>query len=469
MLSFHDAPVRLCDGIGRREWLRAGGLSLAGLSLPQLWQARQASAATTATADAGFGRAKNCIVLFMIGGAPQHETWDPKPDAPQEVRGDLKPIASKTPGLSVGELMPLTAGLTDKIAALRAMSTGDNAHSSSGYWMLTGRPHSPTNSENARPGAPNDAPCLGTLVQQLRASGQALPSSVVLPDHIWNTGGIPWPGQDGGFLGKTADPWVMHCDPSAANFDVPGLMLPAEVPPVRFDQRWSLVQQVNRHMDTVERTSPLPRWGGLNQQAFDLLRSPQARRAFALDQEPAAVRDRYGRHRFGQSVLLARRLIEAGVSLVHVNWPRGKEDKDVNPVWDTHSENASRLKTALMPPMDQAYSALLEDLHQRGMLDETLIVWMSEFGRSPKINSMAGRDHWGYVFSAALAGGGVRGGQAIGASDALGGHPKDGRHEPQDLTATILHALGVSPETLIHDRLGRPLPASTGEVIRGIF
>jgi hypothetical protein len=261
----------------------------------------------------------------------------------------------------------------------------------------------------------------------------------------------------------------MHCDPSAANFDVPGLMLPAEVPPIRFDGRWSLMQQVNQRLESVERTSPLPRWGGLNQQAFELLRSPQARRAFALDQEPAAVRDRYGRHRFGQSVLLARRLIEAGVSLVHVNWPRGKEDKDVNPVWDTHTENGSRLKTALMPPMDQAYSALLEDLALRGLLDETLIVWMSEFGRSPKINSLAGRDHWGYVFSAALAGGGVRGGQVIGASDALGGHPKDGRHEPQDLTATILHSLGVSPETLIHDRLGRPLPASTGEVIRGIF
>ena len=233
----------------------------------------------------------------------------------------------------------------------------------------------------------------------------------MLPEHIWNTGGIVWPGQDGGFLGRAADPWLILCDPNAPDFQIPGLAPPADVPPLRLQARLSLLEQVNRGLDAAESGPAVERFDARSRQAFDLLRAGQARAAFDLDKEPPALRDRYGRNRWGQSVLLARRLVEAGVSLVQVNWTRAADDTNDSPAWDTHNKNAERCKTALMPMMDLAYSALLEDLDDRGLLDETLVVWMGEFGRTPKINGGGGRDHWGHVFSVALAGGGVRGGQ----------------------------------------------------------
>jgi hypothetical protein len=463
MLRIQDRGARLCDGLSRREWLRAGGLGAFGLSLPGLLQAQ---AEHPADAPGSFGRAKSCILLFLLGGPPQHETWDPKPDAPPEVRGDLKPIATNVPGIQVGELMPRTARHLDKICVLRALCTNDNAHSSSGYWMLTGVPHQPTNTENAKPGAPNDWPCLAALAQRLRPARGGLPAAVTLPEHIWNTGMISWPGQDGGFLGRSADPWLIHCHPESPDFQIPGLGLPAEVPPVRLDGRRSLLEQVNRHLDEAERGPAAARFDVRSRQAFDLLRAGRARRAFDLDGEPAAMRDRYGRNRWGQSVLLARRLVEAGVSLVQVNWTRMPGDTNDSPAWDNHQRNAQRLKNNLMPPMDLAYSALLEDLEARGLLDSTLVVWMGEFGRSPRINPAGGRDHWGHVFSAALAGGGVRGGQVLGASDRLGGHVREGRVQPQDLAATIFHCLGYAPHTEVHDALGRPIAISRGTVLR---
>jgi uncharacterized protein (DUF1501 family) len=225
---------------------------------------------------------------------------------------------------------------------------------------------------------------------------------------------------------------------------------------------------MNRQFDAAT-DSRIRRWTGWQEKAIDLLRTDEARRAFAVDAEPEAVRDRYGRGRFGQSLLLARRLVEAGVSHVQINWTRGEDDENVAPAWDTHVKNAERLKKALMPPMDQAYSALLEDLADRGLLEETLVVWMGEFGRSPKINAAGGRDHWGHVFSVALAGGGVRGGTVYGSSDRQGGFPLEGRVEPQDLTATVYHCLGLSPETPIHDKFGRPLAISTGRPIDAIL
>jgi hypothetical protein len=262
---------------------------------------------------------------------------------------------------------------------------------------------------------------------------------------------------------------MLTCDPSQRNFQVPGLVLDAAVPRLRFQERCALLDAVNRHLDDIDRGNAVGRFTTQSQQAFDLLRSSRARRAFDLDREPPALRDRYGRHRFGQSVLLARRLVEAGVSLVQVNWTRAADDGMANPVWDTHTHNSERLRTALMPPMDQAYSALLEDLSARGLLDETLVVWMGEFGRTPKINAAGGRDHWGHVFSVALAGGGVRGGVIHGASDRSGGFPQDGLVQPQDLAATIFHCLGFNPDADLRDPLGRPVAVSNGEVIRQIF
>ena len=463
----------------RREWLRIGSLSSLGLSASQLL-ANQANAQSTVTPaviaalqakgiSGSFGKAKRCIVLFMLGGPPQHETWDPKPEAPAEIRGDFKPIATSTPGLQVGELMPQTAKWTNHIAVLRAMATDDNAHSASGYWMLTGNPHSPKNAENSLPGPPNDWPCMAAVVRHLKGDAGPLPGSIRLPEEIWNTGRLLWPGQDAGWLGSHADPWLVNCDPNAPDFRIPDIALPAELTSERFAQRRDFLSQLNRSLDKMQSSPQLQRWGAWQSKAIDLIRTKETQNAFSIEQESQATRDRYGRNRFGQSVLLARRLVESGVSLVQVNWTRWKDDPDNAPAWDTHAKNAERLKTVLMPPMDQAYSALLEDLHQRGMLDDTLVVWIGEFGRSPKHNPSGGRDHWGHVFSGALAGGGVQGGAVYGASDRQGAFPLDGRVEPQDLTATVFHCLGFPPNTEIHDRLGRPLAISKGSPIEAIL
>ena len=335
--------------------------------------------------------------------------------------------------------------------------------------MLTGHPHAPMNQENALHGPPNDWPCVGAVVRHLRGDSASLPGAVRLPEEIWNTGHIVWPGQDAGWLGNNADPWLLTCDPNKPDFQVPDLSLPGDIPALRFDRRRSLLASVNQHLDSVNRDRVVERWSGLQTKAFDLLSSSDARRAFGIQAESEATRERYGRNRFGQSVLLARRLVESGVSLVQVNWTRWEEDTTGAPAWDNHSDNAKRLKTVLMPPMDLAYSALLEDLEQRGMLDDTLVVWMGEFGRTPKINAGGGRDHWGHVFSAALAGGGIQGGTVHGVSDSQGAFPASGRVDPQDITATIFHCLGYRATTEIHDQLGRPMVISKGNPIGEIL
>ncbi|RCS47617.1 DUF1501 domain-containing protein [Bremerella cremea] len=468
MLSFMGKSPKLCDQLSRREWLRLGGLSAFGLSSGALCSAQASEKRALGKTTGSFGKAKRCIVLFMLGGPPQLETWDPKPAAPKEVRGEFGTTATATPGYHVGELMPLTAKLTERIAVLRAMATDDNAHSSSGYWMLTGRHHSPKGQENALPGAPNNWPSLPAVVRHLKGDRTSLPGAIRLPEEIWNTGRIVWPGQDAGWLGDHADPWLVTCDPNKPDFHVPDIGLPVEISPERFAQRNALRGFMNEHFRSLAST-PVQRWSNWQHKAVELLGSPGTQAAFALDQEPETLRDRYGRNRFGQSVLLARRLVEQGVSLVQVNWTRGEDDDNVAPAWDTHAKNAQRLQNALMPPMDQAYSALLEDLEDRGLLEDTLVVWMGEFGRSPKINGQGGRDHWGHCFSVALAGGGVRGGTIHGQSDRQGGYPLDGRVEPQDLAATVFHCLGIEPETMIHDPFGRPLAITTGKPVDAIL
>jgi hypothetical protein len=453
----HGFP--LCDGLTRRDWLRVGSVGLGGLSLPGLLRAQDATATNR--------RAKAVIVFGLIGGPPQHETWDPKPLAPAEIRGEFGTIPTRTPGLSVGELMPRTAQLTDKIAVLRAVVTNDNAHSSSGYQMLTGVPHVPLNQESATPKPPNNWPALGAIVRAIRSDQGRLPAAITLPEHIWNDGNFPWPGQDAGLLGTRYHPWLIHCDPSQAHQRIADFTPPHEVPALRLSGRRSLLEQVDQHFDRGERSGVVSSYSLYEQRAFDLVSSSAARRAFELDQEPPAVRDRYGRSRFAQSVLLARRLVEAGVSLVQVNWTRIKDQPNQGG-WDTHAQHNAALKNLLMPIMDRCYSALLEDLQVRGMLDDTLVVWFGEFGRTPRFNGAAGRDHWGHVFSLALAGGGIRGGVVHGASDRNGAYPVDGRVEPRDLLATIFHCLGHHPDTEMRDTLNRPLPITRGQVIQAI-
>ncbi len=469
MLHLLGPGVRLCDGWSRREVIRVGGLGLlgAGLNLTDLQRVRANADSRTTTASS-FGRARSCIVLFLMGGPPQHSTWDPKPDAPAEVRGDFRPIATTVPGLSISELFPRTALVADKICLLRAVSTGDNAHSSSGYYMLTGRPHQPMNFENANPGAPNNAPSLGATLGRITRSHDGLPASVTLPHRIFNTDGSVWPGQDAGFLGRAADPWLLNARLTSSGYAIQEFDLPPDIDPLRIRRRRDLMGGIHRMLDTLDRDPTSASFDQQSRQAFDLLGSSGTRQAFRLEEEPELNRDRYGTTPFGQSVLLARRLVEAGVRLVQVNWYRGADEPPANPCWDSHTGESARLRDVLVPPTDRAYSALIEDLDRRGLLDETLVVCMAEFGRSPRLDGNGGRNHWGSVFSVTLAGGGIRGGQVYGSSDRIGAYPMEGRVRPEDLSATIFHCLGYAPETEFQDPLGRPHPISRGEVLHTI-
>ena len=483
MITLRGQGPKLCDGVTRRDMLHVGSLATLGLSLPMLSgtpllgapvsgatppDARQPRTAIENSIVRSNGKAKSCILLMLMGGPPQHSTWDPKPDAPAEVRGEIGPIDTRVPGMRFGELMPGLAKVADKLCVLRAVSTGDNAHSSSGYYMLTGRPHAPMNRENANPGAPNDWPSSAAVVRKLAGDG-AMPGAVRLPMHIFNTDGSVWPGQDAGFLGRVTDPWLFRCQPASPTYHIPEFHLPAEVSVERMNGRQSLLREMNRQLDAAARGGRIGHYDALTQRAFELLSSPQARRAFQLDLEPEPVRQRYGMTQFGQSTLLGRRLVDAGVKLVQVNWFRGPEEPSDAPCWDSHARETDRLRKVLIPPMDQAFSALVEDLDRSGKLDETLVVCMAEFGRTPRFNGAAGRDHWGPVFSIALAGGGIRGGMIWGASDRIGGQPKDGMVKPEDITATIFHCLGYEPSTSFSDLQGRKLAISHGEVIHPII
>lgn len=459
MLTLQDDSPSL----NRRAFLHVGGaMGLSSLGL------REALAASGNRPR----RAKSVIVLFMAGGPPQHDTWDPKPEAPANIRGDLGSIRSSQRGLRVGELMPRLAKQAHRWSVLRAVRTEDNAHSASGYYMLTGRPHQPKGQENATPKAPNIWPSIGAIANRLLPRRSALPGTVTLPEHIWNTGMIPWPGQDAGFLGRTADPWLLHCDPSQPGFRISGMARPKDVTQLRLKNRLSLRQQLDQHVGRYANLQDLGEvkthdiW---SRTAVDLIGSHKTRQAFNLDEEPRALRDRYGRHRFGQSALLARRLVEAGVSLVQVNWTRAEDGTNDSPMWDTHRRHTHWMKHSLMPPMDAACSALIDDLDARGLLDDTLVVWMGEFGRTPKINPNGGRDHWGNVFSVAMTGGGVKPGIVHGSSDPIGAEPRDGVVRPEDIAATIFHCLGVSEEATITDHQGRPHPIATGSPIKAIL
>jgi hypothetical protein len=431
-------------GMRRREWLRVGGLSALGLSLSRLCGG-SAGAAQAATANsASFGRAKSCILLFLSGGPPQHDTFDPKPDAPLEIRGTFRSIATSVPGLNFCETLPHTAQIAHRLAVVRSMTTDINAHSTSGAFMLTG--YAPqTKAENV-PAGPKDWPSIASVVGTLKPSTRTPLSSVVLPELIHNNGNITWPGQNGGFMGAAWHPMVMKCDPTQQPMHIEGMSLVEGVTSVRLSERFDLLQQFDAHFREGAKSAAMEESERMHQKAFDVLHSDASRRAFEIERESAALRDNYGRHKFGQSVLLARRLVEAGVRLVQVNWPREANDENVsNPLWDTHQNNAGRVRDVLCPQFDRTFATLIADLQSRGLLDETLVVVMAEFGRSPKINAAGGRDHWGSCFSVVLAGAGIEGGQIVGASDRLGAFPASRPVHPPDLAATIFHLLGLDP------------------------
>jgi hypothetical protein len=414
-----------------------------------------------AAAPGGFGRAKSCIVVFMWGGPSQLDTWDPKPEAPIEIRGSFKAIATKVPGISISEHFPLLAARTDRLTIIRSMTHDDPAHLSSAHRTLTGHLAPKPFSDADGPG-PNDSPHLGALVGRFRprAADGALPAAVTMPwtvAHPAAPGGRA-PGQDAGWLGKAHEPFRIEGDPNAPGFQVEGLSLPTGVDSERFARRRGLLSA---------QTAPEPAipWDTFQTRALDTLTSARTRFAFDVEKEPPKLRDKYGRHIHGQCLLLARRLVEFGVPLVTVNW-----HDDGQNFWDTHGENFHHLKNRLMPPADQGFAALLDDLEARGMLDSTLVVWVGEFGRTPRTtNGGTGREHWPRCYSAVLAGGGIRGGQVFGASDRWAAYPARDPVSPDDLGATILYALGIDPRQQLKDALGRPMPINLGQPLTGLF
>jgi hypothetical protein len=457
MLTIPGSPLRLCDGISRREFLQIGGLGTAGLALPELFRARS-QAAAPGPAATGTGRAKACILLFMGGGPPQMDTFDLKPDAPAEVRGQLRPIATRVPGLHISEQMPLMAQQMHRCALIRTVSDEYNggAHGQSVYLALTGHKSPRVQGDDVRPN-PSDYPCMGSAVARLRGGDHPLPPFVWLLDMHRRS----FAGEGGGFLGQTCDPFRILQDPNRPDFRVQALAPTREVALDRIGGRRGLLDQLRRQGDTVVGQRTLD---AHQERAFNMILAPQTRTAFDLSAEPARVRERYGRHKFGQGTLLARRLVERGVPLVTVYW----NGEEVPGGWDLHYRNYQYLPI-LMPQLDRAFSALLDDLADRGMLDDTLVVWMGEFGRAPLIEREGGRGHWARCYSVVLAGGGVRAGVVHGRSDRHAAYPAADPVTPQDLVTTIYHCLGIGTNTELTDALGRPLRLCQGEPIRGVL
>ncbi len=440
-----------------------GGISALASCLPGLLgsKANGASAVEQPVNARMFGRAKQVIMLFLSGGPPQHETFDPKPLAPAEIRGPFKPISTNVPGIQFSELLPRTAARADRLAVIRSMFTNNNIHGGSGYWVLTGRPMLTGDGEVA---LPTDWPNMASIVKRFRPS-ERVPalSAVSLPELFIGNGGNIESGQFGGILGPQYSPELIECRPAEPNSPLGGLYA-SQIPVRQIRQRVALLDALGQTFDRNPRSAVVEFQEGLQRQAFDLLTTGGAREAFRLEEESDKIRDRYGRHTWGQSVLLARRLIEAGVRFVTVNWPRVPGDRGVdNPVWDTHARNFDRMEDCLAPQFDVGFTALLDDLSDRGLLDETLVIAVGEFGRTPAVNANAGRDHWGSVFSCVLAGGGISGGQVYGSSDREGGYPASDPVDAGHLAATVFHLAGINTQGTFKDRLGRELSITEAE------
>jgi hypothetical protein len=443
--------------LSRRDLLRAGSLGALGLSLPAVLQGREA-ASVTPTADA-------CILVFLWGSISQFETFDPKPDAPDGVRGEFGTRRTRLPGVLYGEHLPMLASRNDRYTVIRTCAQSSTHHQSAAYEALTGYP--PSRDIVALTATTADYPNVGSVVSRFAPGRSRMPRFVQVPQLASDVGNLT-PGQFAGFLGRQHDPLAVIEDPNKASFNVAELTLPADVSASRLGDREGLLRSLGRQTRSLERSAEAGAMSVYQQRAVRLLAAPETRQAFDLSREPLAMREKYGRNTLGQSLLLARRLVEAGVKLVTVcSGFGGKTPQDA---WDTHKDNFRLLRDKLLPPFDRGTSALLDDLGQRGLMKRTLLVVMGEFGRTPRINKAAGRDHWHHCYSMMLAGGGVRPGLVHGASDRNGAYPVSGRVvKPGDLWATVYRALGINPHQEMADQTGRPVPLTRGKVLREVL
>jgi uncharacterized protein (DUF1501 family) len=441
--------MQLIRALDRRDFLRVATGSAVGLALP------------FNTAQAAAAKSKSVLLVNLTGGLSHIDSLDMKPDAPAEIRGDFKPISTTVPGLTICEHLPKLAARMKHWALVRSLSHGEGGHLPGTHRLLTGAtmPNQRiTDLDNIL--SRRDWPCYAAALNQIRPRHDGIPNGVTLP-HALIEGPLTWPGQHGGFLGPNNDPMLVTQNPNSANFRMDTFALQPGLDPNRVLARRGLLEQ----LDSAANADPAFR--GHQTRAFELLSSGRIADAFKLELEPAKVRDAYGRNMFGQSLLLARRLIQTGVPIVQANM-------GIVQTWDTHVDNWGRLKTTLLPWLDQGLAALIDDLAGTGMLDDTFVAALGEFGRTPKISTLpgekiSGRDHWPRVYSGLFAGAGVQGGRVIGKSDRAGGHPISTAYTPFDVGATIYQALGVAPDSEIRDMVNRPNKVNAGTPMDVLF
>ncbi|MBI2925958.1 MAG: DUF1501 domain-containing protein [Verrucomicrobia bacterium] len=482
MLSIPGQPGRTCDGWSRRELLRVGGVGLMGLALGDILRL-QALAADKAPAPSqpknGWGQAKSVIMIFLQGGPSHIDIWDPKPDAPSNIRGEFKQIRTKVPGIWLSETMPKLAQAIDKATLIRSVSytpAGLFNHTAAIYQMMTGyTPDRVSPSGQLEPPSPNDFPHAGSQITRLKPLSEPMLPFVMLPRPLQESNVIG-KGGTAGFLGPAYDPYYFYQDPNA-EVKLDDLALRKDVSKERLERRNSLLKKINNAMPEMEKAVENYALDSYYQKAFSLILSGKARDAFDLTKEEDKVRDKYGRHTFGQSVLTARRLIEAGARFVQVNWPSVANGDPLTTAWDTHASNFGPLRNIHCPKLDSGLSTLLEELDERGLLKETLVIAIGEFGRSPRLgvstsgntNSPDGRDHWPYCYTALIAGAGISRGALYGKSDATASSPAENPVHPTQLLATAYHALGIDPHTIVYNHLNQPRELVQAEPVVGLF
>jgi Protein of unknown function (DUF1501) len=452
---------RRAASLTRRQLLQAGGLTGLGLLLPDLLRAQ----ANQGPSPKGtFGRAKSIIVLYLHGGHAQQETWDPKPDGPSPARGEFGVIDTSLPGVHISELLPRSAKLMHKLAVIRSLSHRNDNHVQASLPAMTGHAHSPSElKRDDFPPSPSDFPPFGAVLDRLRPA-RKLPTWVQVGPLMRRDNGTVLHGQSPGFLGTKHSPLVIDQNLLADNVRIEAVAPNPELSLDRLSVRGDLLKQLDGQRRLLDLAGEMQTLDAHQQRALNLLTSPALGKAFQLGAEPVTVRDQYGRTPFGQSCLLARRLVEAGVPVVNVHFCRTPGSS-----WDTHGRHFSQMKDSLCPTFDRAFASLVADLDQRGLLGQTLVLATAEFGRTPKVNSNAGRDHWPWVYSVALAGGGAAEGMIYGSSDKIAAYPMSHPHDPCDLAATVYHLLGVSAETLVYDQTNRPYPLVIGQKIDGLL